>query len=184
MKVIFLDHDGVICLSTEWGSRLKKRQKYCSKHGTTEYSDLPVEHRFDNFNGKAIRILNEILAETDAEIVISSDWKMHATLEELGMYFEQHSIIKKPIALTPNLKSFDPETAALFGWKGWLERARCLEIQKWLSENLVTRWVAVDDLNMSNEFLQPGLENFVLTPRSSEGIKQSGIKEKIINFLK
>jgi hypothetical protein len=37
---------------------------------------------------------------------------------------------------------------------------------------------------MSNEFLQPGLENFVLTPRSSEGIKQSGIKEKIINFLK
>jgi hypothetical protein len=29
-----------------------------------------------------------------------------------------------------------------------------------------------------------GLENFVHTPRSYEGIKQSGIKEKIINFLK
>jgi len=27
-------------------------------------------------------------------------------------------------------------------------------------------------------------ENFVLTPRSSEGIKQLGIKEKIINILK
>jgi hypothetical protein len=29
-----------------------------------------------------------------------------------------------------------------------------------------------------------GLTNFVLTPSSIEGIKQSGIKEKIINYLK
>ena len=29
----------------------------------------------------------------------------------------------------------------------------------------------------------PGLSNFVLTPKSSEGIKQCGIKEKIIKFL-
>jgi len=28
------------------------------------------------------------------------------------------------------------------------------------------------------------IDNFVLTPKSSEGIKQSGIKEKILNFLK
>ena len=27
MKVIFLDHDGVICLSGNWGSRFKKQQK-------------------------------------------------------------------------------------------------------------------------------------------------------------
>lgn len=184
MKIIFLDHDGVICLSTEWGGRTKKRQRYCSKHGRTEYSELPVDCRFDNFNQKAVNILNEILEETGAEIVISSDWKLHANLAELGEYYEQQGIAKKPIAFTPNLKEFDPEAAALFGWKGWLERMRCLEIQKWLAENQVTHWVTVDDLNMSNEFLQPGLDNFVLTPRSSEGIKQSGIKEKIINFLK
>jgi hypothetical protein len=60
----------------------------------------------------------------------------------------------------------------------------------------LSHWVAVDDLNMSMEFLgdrfstkdgsdkKSGLSNFVLTPRSSEGIKQSGIKEKIIKFLK
>jgi hypothetical protein len=28
------------------------------------------------------------------------------------------------------------------------------------------------------------IDNFVLTPKSSEGIKQSGIKEKILNYLK
>jgi len=29
-----------------------------------------------------------------------------------------------------------------------------------------------------------GLENFVLTPSSREGIKKTGAKEKIINFLR
>jgi len=36
---------------------------------------------------------------------------------------------------------------------------------------------------MSNEHLHPGLDNFVLTPRSNEGIKQTGIKEKILKHL-
>ena len=29
-----------------------------------------------------------------------------------------------------------------------------------------------------------GLDNFVLTPKRMEGIKQSGIKDKILEFLK
>jgi hypothetical protein len=28
MKVIFLDHDGVICLQNNWGSRHKKREAF------------------------------------------------------------------------------------------------------------------------------------------------------------
>ncbi len=28
MKVIFLDHDGVICLSSEWGGRYKKQKEW------------------------------------------------------------------------------------------------------------------------------------------------------------
>jgi hypothetical protein len=70
-----------------------------------------------------------------------------------------------------------------------------MEIGHWLENHPeVTHWVAVDDLNMSAEFLSkyfskdesdenPGLSNFVLTPRSREGIKQSGVKEKILKFL-
>ena len=71
-----------------------------------------------------------------------------------------------------------------------------MEIDNWLKNHPeVTHWVAVDDLDMSVEFLgdrfssaddsdtKPGLSNFVLTPRVNEGIKQSGIKEKILQFL-
>ena len=66
------------------------------------------------------------------------------------------------------------------------ERKRILEIKEYLRLNPnVDKWVAVDDLNMSNEYNGGyGLDNFVLVSRSSEGIKQIGIKEKIINFFK
>mgnify|MGYP003703952731 CR=1 FL=1 len=57
MKVIFLDHDGVICLSTEWGGRFKKQRK-AGRKLSQSIASLPVESRFDNFNKKAIKILN------------------------------------------------------------------------------------------------------------------------------
>jgi len=185
MKVIFLDNDGVICLSGNWGSRYKKQRRvYTQSNPRPINEEIPVDLRFDNFDRKAITILNEILEETGAEIVVSSDWRLYANLEELGQYYESQGICKKPIGVTLRQRDFDEDGAAIFGWKGWTERSRCVEIQKWLTDNEVTHWVAVDDLNMSDEYLQPGLKNFVLTPRSNEGIKQSGIKEKIINYLK
>jgi hypothetical protein len=61
-----------------------------------------------------------------------------------------------------------------------------LEIVQYLKDHPeVTEWVAVDDLNMGKdeEWKIWGLTNFVLTPKSSEGIKQLGIKEKIIKYL-
>ena len=96
MKVIFLDHDGVICLSNNWGGRTKKWAKYRSENpeSSPNLKEGPVSVRFDDFDQKAIKILNEIIEETGCEIVVSSDWKLHATLEELGEYYELHGISK------------------------------------------------------------------------------------------
>jgi hypothetical protein len=192
MKTIFLDHDGVICLSTEWGGRFKK-QKKAGRKLSQSIDSLPVEARFDNFNKKAIEILNEILEITGAEIVVSSDWKKWANVEELGEYYEQQGIAKKPIAFTKNLN--DCEIPQNFPWSRTydLEQSRSLEIKQYLKDHPeITHWVAVDDLNMGipqtheswGEIeMDWGLTNFVLTPKGSEGIKQTGIKEKIIKFL-
>jgi hypothetical protein len=192
MKTIFLDHDGVICLSTEWGGRFKK-QKKAGRKLSQSIDSLPVEARFDNFNKKALKVLNEILKETGAEIVVSSDWKKWANVEELGEYYEQQGIDKKPIAFTKFLQDCDvPQN---FPWSRTydLEQSRSLEIKQYLQDHPeITHWVAVDDLNMgisqTNETwgkieMDWGLTNFVLTPNGGEGIKQTGIKEKIINFL-
>jgi len=195
MKVLFLDNDGVICLSENWGSRRKKQIKEGRSMGTPA-SELPVHARFDNFDKKAIKILNHILLETGAEYVVSSDWRFHATLEELGDYYISQGVIKKPIAITDMFKDIFPSEWAQLRFRAELELERSMEIQYWLDKHPeVTHWVAVDDLDMSIDFLsghfaardksddKPGLTNFVKTPKSWEGIKQSGIKDKIIKFL-
>jgi hypothetical protein len=190
MKVIFLDNDGVICLSNNWGGRSKKWAKYRSANPETSryIADAPVDVRFDDFDSKAIKVLNEILEETDAEIVVSSDWRLHATLEEIGEYYTSQGILKKPIGFTKLLGQCDqPEN---YTWiRKWdSEQSRSLEILQYLHDHPeITQWVAIDDLNMGKNkesWKGWGLDNFVLTPSSSEGIKQSGVKEKVLKFLK
>jgi hypothetical protein len=193
MKIIFLDHDGVICLSTEWGGRFKK-QREAGRKLSQSIESLPVKARFDNFNKKAIKILNEILEETNADIVVSSDWKRWANVEEMGEYYESQGLKKKPIGFTKFLQ--DCEVPQNFPWSRTydLEQSRSLEIKQYLQDHPeITHWVAVDDLNMgipqTNEtwgdmVMDWGLTNFVLTPKGREGIKQTGIKESIISYLK
>jgi hypothetical protein len=199
MKVIFLDHDGVICLSNNWGGRMKKQKKYVRKL-SQKMDELPIDVRFDDFDKKAIEVLNSILEETGAEIVVSSDWKRWATTEELGVYYEQQGIIKKPIDCTSFFKKLYLEGKVPkkneFEYQYFenLEQERHFEILDYLKTHPeITHWVAVDDLNMGiditytdgqNDERYWGLTNFVWTPRESEGIKQSGIKEKILEFLK
>jgi len=199
MKVIFLDNDGVICLANNWGSRHKKQKKWGGMKLSMRGSEIPLEYRFDNFDEKAVKVLNEILEQTDAEIVVSSDWRFHATHEELGDYYESQGIIKRPYSITDRFhytnwveEGIVPED---FSWSRVddLEQQRYFEIMRWLSKNpSVTHWVAVDDLHMGIKVEASsygpferdwGLSNFVWTPRDWEGIKQSGVKDKILNFL-
>jgi hypothetical protein len=186
MKVIFLDNDGVVCLSTEWGGRGKKKSKYLKDFPGTEDS-MPAWIKMDNFNDKAVKVLNSILEETDVEIVVSSDWKLYCTLDELKEMFTKYGVVKVPIDITPNIPlKYDKQ----YYTKGELSEYRVMEIKMWLKEHSeVTQWVAVDDLPLGEKFgpvsgnSNGGLTNFVLTPKSSEGIKESGIKEKILKFL-
>ena len=93
-------------------------------------------------------------------------------------------------------KDIFPREWSALRFRADLELERSMEIQHWVDNHPeVTHWVAVDDLNMSVEFLGPrfvasngtdgqaGLKNFVLTPSDNQGIKQSGIKDKILRYL-
>ena len=186
MKVIFLDHDGVICLSDNWGNRFKKQKSWGKRKLSMSTLSMPVEYRFDNFDEEAVKVLNEILEETGAEIVVSSDWKRWATVEEMGEYYESKGIIKKPIAFTDSILYDDYDD---FPWhnKSELEQTRSLEIAQYIGQNpVITHWVAIDDLNMSLTDVHDktwGLKNFVLTPENKEGIKQTGLKEKVLEYL-
>lgn len=191
MKVLFLDHDGVICLEDQWGGRFDKQDEFGRKM-SQDIRTLPVDVRFDNFDSEAIEVLNSIIEETGTEIVVSSDWKRLADTDELGEYYEQSGIIKKPIDTTPFFN--DVEVPDDFPWNrsDKLEQERSLEILQWLDEHPeVTNWVSIDDLHMgilveTYSGLQErdwGLSNFVWTPHPIEGIKENGIKDRILRFL-
>jgi hypothetical protein len=186
MKVLFLDHDGVVCLSDQWGGRYKKS-------GYSSDPSLPMDLRMDNFDLKAVKVLNEIIDKTGCEIVVSSDWKRWGTLDQIrDMYVTRG--IKPPIDVTPFfsdlVKSGDVSSNTVVPHFSKLEFERHLEILNWLKLHPeVTKWAVIDDLDMSKKFRPEfsdtwGLDNFVLSARPyREGIKQSGLKEKIINFL-
>lgn len=165
MKVLFLDNDGVVCLMQQWGGRAKKLKKWKMFND----GNPPASVRMDSFDPKAVKVLNQILDKTGAEIVVSSDWKLHCTLDELKQMFTDYGVTKQPIDCTPNhvLTAVDKNADV-----------RVAEIQEWLASHPeVSTWVAVDDLDLSK------LDCFVHTKRMNEGIKQNGIKDKIISIL-
>ena len=189
MKVMFLDNDGVICLANNWGSRVKKRKKDKVSLVLND-PDVEAKYRFDYFDKKAIKVLNQVLEETGAEIVVSSDWRLYATLEELGEYYLSEGIIKKPIAFTKRYIGCDKPDEFEWVRATMYEQQRCIEVRQYLIDHPeITHWVCIDDLELgqTNSYgtaRKWGLSNFVHTPRENEGIKQSGVKEKLLEYLK
>jgi hypothetical protein len=155
MKIIFLDIDGVLSLNSDYGKAND------NKWGS---------YRFDQ---KAVAVLNFILQQTNAEIVLSSDWRTHYTLQEMREIFAHNFVLRGPIGFTTRSKNYNGDN---------LENGRAEEIKAWIELHAWkddTKWVVVDDLNMSDQ-LYP---NFVWCPNSNEGIKQTGVKDKIIKIL-
>ena len=188
MKVLFLDNDGVICLANNWGSRVKKRKKDNVSLMMND-PDVEVKYRFDYFDKKAVKVLNQVLEETGAEIVVSSDWRLYANLDELGDYYLSEGIIKKPIGVTKQY--FDCDLPEVQWSRGTMHlQQRCFEVSQYLTDHPeITHWVCIDDLELGEKdsygFERKwGLSNFVHTPRENEGIKQAGIKEKLLEYLK
>lgn len=181
MKLLFLDHDGVICLYNDWGKR-------------TENS-LDPDECFDPFDKKAVAILNQIIQITGCEIVVSSDWRFRCSLEEMGEMYVKRGILKKPVGYT-TLEP--PKKPSEFVWdkSSETEQGRAQEILQYVSErDNIESWVAVDDLDMRKHIVKKsrsgtetetrdwGLENFVWAKRPNEGIKQTGVLNKIVCIL-
>lgn len=145
IKPLFMDHDGVLVMRNQEDGELE-----------------------DFFDKKSIKILNEIIIESNCEIIISSDWRNHYTLKAMGDIYEDSGIIKKPIAYTPDLWTKNSDINDL-------EKIRSLEIETWLTRNNISNnWCAVDDMELL-------LTNFVLI-NPNKGLTSS-VKSKVLSFL-
>ena len=154
MKILYTDIDYVLSLASE-----------IAFHNTK----WGLIHKF---NVKAVYIYNEIIRKTDAEIVVTSDWKIHFTLKQLQEIFtEWAGIIKPPFDVTSIIPGVTLQL---------LEVWRAKEILAHVAEHKPESWVAIDDL-----YLSPYIpdEHFVYCSRINEGVKQTGKKEELIRKL-
>ena len=103
--MVFLDIDGVLAPIHRWD----------------RYGDLDPE---------CIRVLNEIVADAEADVVVSSTWRHGKTVTELQEMLEAAGFIGRVIDKTP---------------AGVPGAGRSDEIASWLAEHTVGGYVIIDD---------------------------------------
>ncbi len=153
---LFLDIDGVLATT---------RQFYSKK--------LHPKHNCYRFDPKCTTVFNNIFSSYNIVIIISSDWKDDYSIDDFNEIFEWNGIKFKVDDVTPSL--WDIKYKSLQE----LEACRANEIQDYITEHHIEKFIIIDDLDLSPWFP----DNFIRTPRVMEGIKQSGIKEKILTKL-
>lgn len=140
MRILFLDIDGVLN-SDRWDQAKK-----------------PINADFleSQFDPKAVALLNELVAKIDAQIVLTSSWRLNFELEGMNALFHKVGIKRALVSYTPNLHA----------GQGYLTRGN--EILQWILDNKAiiqtkaanyTNYLILDDnadflLSQANQFFQ------------------------------
>lgn len=161
-KYLFLDIDGVIANS------------WSVKQPTADWIRVADSDEIAYpFFEPAVEQLNRLLNETDAEIILSSDWRIGYNLAQLDDIFKKNGVVKSPVAITEQLTEY------------WLEHEeeldgkneRDIEIEKYVNGNGIENFAIVDDrkINVYSE-------RFVRT-KDSHGLSKNLASEliKILN---
>jgi len=153
-KVIFLDIDGV--LNTE-----QTDIRLIEKYGESKYEKYLYDDYGRIFDDNAVKALRKIIDKTNAQIVISSTWRVRG-LTFLNSLWKKRNMPGKIIGITPSLR---------------LE-SRGEEIAEWMRRNPVDKYVIIDD--NKDILLEQGL-NFVKT-RWEMGLTES-LADQCIEIL-
>ena len=139
-KIIFIDVDGPLAWGT-WADGRVKINENMSNEFTIPYALVKED----------CEALQEICDKTNAELVLSSDWKLHFTLKQMSDVFIENGIYGRLIDITTHMN-----TTQMGVWnklsKPSLEFERAHQILKWAKDNKISNWIAIDDLNLSNQF--------------------------------
>jgi hypothetical protein len=152
MKVIFLDIDGV----------LNHQKHYEWLIETDEPTPMQRTYPYTEFNPESCRLLNEIIWETGAQIVVSSSWRLdgEARLNSLFKFFG-----------LPRIYSITP----------CLNTERGIEIGTWLAAHPeVDGYVILDD---DEDMTAEQMPFFIKTNPYEDGLNEY-VKERAIQILK
>lgn len=147
-KIIFLDFDGVLT-NNEYSARLYEEGKATSD----KYGEL--------FAPKAVELLNRIIDETGAKVVVSSSWR-YLGLAKLQKLWQERGLHGQVIDMT-SLHAVDE--FILENGLEWLENGlegnemsspRSMEIEHWLRyrKDNIANYIILDDLPMPSTLQQ------------------------------
>ena len=131
-KVIFIDVDGPL----SWGTWEEGKVKIME--GTSNEFTIPYPWIQQDCDA-----LSEIIKQTDARLVVSSDWKKHFGLIQLSMIFEHYGIGRWNVMdITTH---FNPKKKM----SSSLEWDRACEIETWVKTFKPTNWISIDDMQLN-----------------------------------
>lgn len=118
-KIIFLDIDGALN-----GDAFLR-----DVHERAASIDSPEAWKLANIDPRRVELLNRIIEETGAKVVLSSSWRQTTSLDEMQSLLEQLGFVGELVDETPQQKGM----------------SRRDEIEAWLQANDVRSYVVVDD---------------------------------------
>lgn len=134
-KIIFIDIDGPLAWGT-WGDGR------VSLNTGSESFTIPYPWVKED-----CLALKNIIDQTGAQLVLSSDWRNHYGIIQMKRIFEHYGI--------PGYHLIDTTTHIDLWTKlsrPSLEWERANQIVKWVKDNKIKKWIAIDDLDLSKEF--------------------------------
>lgn len=139
-KIIFIDVDGPLAWAT-WMDGKVKINENTSDEFTIPYAWVKED----------CEALAKICEATNAELVLSSDWKLHYTLKQMSDIFIEYGIYAKLIDTTTHMNSTQIGVWNRLSSPG-LDFERASQIVKWAKDNKISNWIAIDDLYLSHQF--------------------------------
>jgi hypothetical protein len=135
-KIIFIDVDGPLAWGT-WGDGRVEILK-------GPYGSLTIPYPWVQEDCVALKT---ILDESNARMVLSSDWRKHFSFIHMKEIFEYYGIARHNlIDITTHQDLWMKMSRPVIEWE------RAAEIVKWVKENKISNWIAIDDMNLSSQF--------------------------------
>ena len=133
-KIIFIDVDGPLAWTT-WNDG-----KVTIGDGQDDFT-IPY-----SWVKEDCEALQKICDETNAELVVSSDWKKHFTFNQLKRIFRHYGITTRLIDITTHQDLWNKMSRPSAEWE------RAAEICKWVKDNKVSNWISIDDMRLNEQY--------------------------------
>jgi hypothetical protein len=133
-KIIFIDVDGPLAYGT-WDIG-----KVTIAGGN---GDFTIPYPWVKEDCLALR---DICEETNAELVVSSDWKIHFSFRELKHIFWHYGITSPIVDITTHQSLWNKMSRPNSEWE------RASQITKWVKDNKISNWISIDDMKLNEQY--------------------------------